>query len=364
MAVYDPTSLGITPPAGGFQEGGWYGGRQYIGGTLSDPGVIHPGSSQVGAGQAVSEEVNKQSAAAQNVPHDQFTKYLQDQRQQSAGVTPAPQPAPAPTRQTELPSGTAGAGLGTMTAPETPNLPEMYKSLIDSSGVKQKEEQLAASEKQFLEERNKITDNPFLTAGIMDQRLRRLKQAYEKETAPLRSQIEMAKADVETQLNLQSRQIDINSNAVQLALNWTNTLLGMGALDNASGEDIAAITRTTGISSSMIQSAIAANKAKNIETSVSTWSDGTNDYFVTVDQSGNIVNRQLIGPSSSGSGFSGADFLSGLLGGGATTDPVLDSIINEVVTPTYSPSMGIGSWYVDELGRSWQYESSGWALRG
>ena len=42
LAVYTPQSLGIKPPSEGFQEGGWYSGRQYIGGTLSDPGFIHP----------------------------------------------------------------------------------------------------------------------------------------------------------------------------------------------------------------------------------------------------------------------------------------------------------------------------------
>src|SRR3990167_7214222 len=89
MAVYSPESLGIKAPAGGFSQGGWYSGRQYWGGTLSDPGVIHPSSNQQGAGQAVSAEVNRQSAAQQGVSPQQFEGYLQQQRQQSAGVQPA-----------------------------------------------------------------------------------------------------------------------------------------------------------------------------------------------------------------------------------------------------------------------------------
>ena len=45
-AIYDPTSLGIKPPSGGFQVGGWYSGRQFWNGTLSEPGQIHPSSNQ------------------------------------------------------------------------------------------------------------------------------------------------------------------------------------------------------------------------------------------------------------------------------------------------------------------------------
>lgn len=52
---------GITAPAGGFQQGGWYSGRQYWNGTLSAPGVINSQSDQQGAGQAVSQEVISQT---------------------------------------------------------------------------------------------------------------------------------------------------------------------------------------------------------------------------------------------------------------------------------------------------------------
>jgi len=73
MATYSPQSLGIKTPSGGFQQGGWYSGRQYWGGTLSDPGVIHPSSNQSGAGQAVSNEV-----VSQTNPNN--VSYLQTQK--------------------------------------------------------------------------------------------------------------------------------------------------------------------------------------------------------------------------------------------------------------------------------------------
>jgi ElaB/YqjD/DUF883 family membrane-anchored ribosome-binding protein len=50
-----------TAPAGGFQQGGWYEGRQYWDGTFSEPGQINKLSNQQGAGQQVSKEVIAQT---------------------------------------------------------------------------------------------------------------------------------------------------------------------------------------------------------------------------------------------------------------------------------------------------------------
>ena len=101
MAVYSPESLGIKAPSGGFLTGGWYSSRQYWNGTLSEPGVIHPSSSQQGAGQAVSNEVIAQTAP-ENV------SYIEQQRQistsqVSANQIQAPVNIPLPTQtQTSL----------------------------------------------------------------------------------------------------------------------------------------------------------------------------------------------------------------------------------------------------------------------
>lgn len=74
MATYKPGDLGID--ISGYGDGAWIQGRQLWNGTLSDPGVIHPDSNQQGAGQAVSSEVNQQSATQQGVSIEQFDSYL------------------------------------------------------------------------------------------------------------------------------------------------------------------------------------------------------------------------------------------------------------------------------------------------
>lgn len=304
MPTYSPTQLGIKAPTGGFQQGGWYNGRQYWGGTLSDPGQIHPMSNQVGAGQLVSKEVNLQSDQAQGNKPGDIERYLESQRQKQVktlgttptGMTPATTGATSAGFSTGMTGTSAGltAGAG-VTAPI--NLPSIYQGLYESSGISGREGELVNLEKQYLEAKGKISDNPFLSASMVDQRLQRLEQKYKEQTDPIRSEIAMKRADIETQLNLQSKQFDINSQASRDALNYFNTLLEAGALTNASGEDIAQLTMMTGIPSSALQSAIKTSQEKNKDTQVITSTADSGEVTVSVidKQSGQIISQSSLG---------------------------------------------------------------------
>jgi len=267
----------VAPP-GGFVEGGWYEGRRYLGGQFLAPGEHQPG-------QLVSPEVMAQTDPA-NVA------YIEKQRQQ-AGIVPTP-----------TPSGVSGAGIPTaglgITAPATINLPEMYKGLYESMGISKLEEEYSQKEKEFIEAKAKIDDNPYLSEATRVGRQAKIEKLFAERTANLQRDIVTKKADIEMQLNLQTQQFNIESQVAQQALSQFNSLLGMGALDNATGETIASLTRSTGLSSDMIQAAV--EKSKRGELSVQSYDDGTNQYFVTVDAKGNIVNRQLVGPSGGGRG--------------------------------------------------------------
>lgn len=194
------------------------------------------------------------------------------------------------------------ATTGLLTTQPTIDLPGIYKSLTESSGVSGLEEQYSNLEKQYIEARNKISDNPFLEASIVDKRLARLKGKFEEEIAPIQNKIATRKADVETQLNLQTKQFDINSQLAQTALSQFTALLDAGALDSASGTDIANITRSTGLSSSVIQSAIENKKTANLSTTIQSFDDGIDEGFIiyTIDPQGNMVNqsKQVTGKSS------------------------------------------------------------------
>ena len=295
--TYNPQELGIQAPGGGFQQGGWYSGRQYWGGTLSDPGAIHPQSNQQGAGQLVSAEVNAQSAAAQGVTSQNLEAYLEQQRQQAANVQPAAQQTPVTRQASTTPTGATGTTGAGISQPQTPNLMEAYKTGMESPELKGLQEQLSGMDKEYIEAKGKINDNPFLSEATRVGRIAKIEKLYQERTANIRGDIATKKADVETQINLMTQQFNIDSQASQQALSQFNTLLQLGALDNASGEDIANMTRSTGISSDMIYSAIAANKKKNQNVGVQTFTAENGEVWaVAINQdTGDVVKKTSLG---------------------------------------------------------------------
>lgn len=270
------------------QQGGWYDGQQFWGGTLSAPGVINSQSNQQGAGQAVSKEVIAQTNPA-NVA------YVQQQQQTYKPQPGVAQPTSFPS--TEVSTSGGGEGLG-ITAPETINLPKLYEQLYANSGVRDIEAQLNEKTNAFNTQVSKIKDNPYLSEATMTGKIKKLEDKFNADKLATANEIATKKADIETQLNLQTKQFDINSQVAKQALEQFNSLLTSGALDNAAGEDIANLTRSTGLSSSMIQSAINANKAKNVSTSTIQYDDGTNTGFVIInDKTGEVINKQVISAS-------------------------------------------------------------------
>lgn len=297
--------------------GGWYDGQQFWNGTLSDPGVINSQSDQQGAGQAVSKEVVNQTNPSN-------WDYLQKQNPSlassgSSGSTPNWSSTSGFSPPSTSVTGAELSGMFNNTA-STLNLPELYQSLYNSSGIAGLESDYAAKQQAYNQAQAQINDNPFLSEASRVGRVQKLTMDYNNNIAALQNQIATKKADVEMQLNLKTKQFDIDSQAAQQALSQFNTLLEMGALDNASGEDIANITRSTGLSSSAIQSAINARKAANQkqrETQVISYDDGTNQGYAVIDSTtGEIINKQVISASKSadsgGSGGSGGGGTQGL----------------------------------------------------
>ncbi len=301
METFSPESLGVQPPREGFQTGGWYQGRQFWNGTLSQPGVEHPSASSATAGQTVSREVNLASDVTQGNQPGDIEKFLAKQRESAAGVPPAGVPGGVP-QGAGVPGGAGipgGAGVpGGISAPNAINLPELFKSLTASSGIGESETKLSDQEKSFIEAKGQINDNPFLSEATRVGRVAKLEKLFAERTANLRGDIATKKADIEMQLNLETKQFDINSDLAKQGLDMFNSLLNSGALDNASGEDIATLTRSSGISSSMIRSAVQANRAKNVQTSTISFDDGTNQGFAVINsQTGEIISRQNVASS-------------------------------------------------------------------
>lgn len=266
------------------QQGGWYDAQQFWGNTLSNPGQINTQSDQSGAGQYVSKEVVQQTNPAN-------WGYIQ-QQQKAQNVTPAPTtPSPTPTE-----SNNGGAGLG-LTTPAPIDLPKLYESLYSSSGIRDAEAGLTDKTNQYNAAVDKIKNNPYLSEATMTGRLSKLEAKFTADSQNVKNDIAMRKADVETQLNLQTKQFDINSQAARDALDRFNSLLGSGALNSASGEDIANLTRSTGLSSQAIQSAIDATKKKNTNTQVITSTSDSGEVTATVinQDTGEVIKQTSLG---------------------------------------------------------------------
>ena len=225
--------------------------------------------------------------------------------------------------------GTSGGGTGipggvAFNQP-TIDLPKLYEGLYKSSGISDIERGLSDKTMAYNAAVGKIKDNPYLSEATMTGRISKLTDKFNADQANIKNDISMRKADIETKLNLQTKQFDINSEQAKLAWDQFNSLLSSGALDNASGQDIANITRATGLSSSMIQSAIGVSRAKNapkaekVNTQVIQVDDGTNVSAVVINQdTGEVINKQVIGASTP----TADEVKAGLetTGGGTTSD--------------------------------------------
>ena len=198
---------------------------------------------------------------------------------------------------------TGGGGIpgGVAFNQPTIDLPKLYESFYKASGITDIERSLSDKTNAYNEQVAKIKDNPYLSEATMTGRISKLTDKFNADQTNIKNDIAMKKADIETKLNLQTQQFDINSKQAQLAWDQFNSLLSAGALDNASGEDIANLTRSTGISSSMILSAIGISKEKNkpkVNTQVIQVDDGTNVNAVVINSdTGQLINTQVIGQS-------------------------------------------------------------------
>lgn len=288
------------------KSGEWYDARQWVNGSLSQPGQIHPEFGGVGAGQQVSSEVNQQSDAAQGNNAGAIDKFIQEQlalQQQQGGNAQVSTPS---TTGTGTGAGIAGSGFA---SPEVPDLASQFKDLMAGSGINEKQAEFSQMEKDFIEAKGKINDNPFLSEASRVGREAKITKLFDERTANIRGDIATAKADAETQLNLQLKQFDLNSQAAKTAMDQFNFLLTSGALDNASGEDIAAITRSTGVSSNLIQSAIQASKKKNVETQVVQSEDASGNVTISVinKNTGEVISQNSLGQVGSGRAPSAGD---------------------------------------------------------
>jgi hypothetical protein len=309
--------LGIKIPTG-TQTGDWIQGRQYWNGTLSDPGTIHPSSTQVGAGALVSKEVNAASAAAQGTTPEKLEAYLQTQRQ----ITPT---TAVPTAVT--PAGvatTAGVTSASLTMPgakTAPNILEEQKKLYASSGitdldtkVTELQASMDAKKAEADKRRAEVNENPFLSEASRVGRIAKIDsllndslQTDNTKLTNLQNQLIAKKADINTQLGLVVQQFNLDKSVLDTNFSMFNSLLSSGALVNANANDINSIASQLGLPFSFIQSAITISAKKNTELKYYEDSNGNVTAVLMDKNTGDALNQTSLGKLAAGTKISGAE---------------------------------------------------------
>lgn len=299
--------LGIKAPEGGFQDLGWYDGYQYKGGTFADArGVIHPDSPQVGAGQKVSEEVNRASAAEQGKSYPEFKAYLDGSNNlnRSGGTTSG-----GGASSLSGYSGSAGGGAAAGGGSSSYNVTEQYDKLYQDLGIDQlksdvqaKADEITARRERLAEAQAFINENPFYAEATRTGKLRRLEEQaqadianIEREQALLQAKVDEANQQLQVRSGLGLQQYELDRQAKADAVSELNTLLQSGA--NLAGLDIEAFSSRTGMSGQTIAALVAATEANEIKPSVIETTDDSGNVTVTViDQNtGAIVGQTSLG---------------------------------------------------------------------
>jgi len=293
---------GIETP----QEGAWYDGQQYWGGTLSQKNQINSLSNQKGAGEQVGAEVRAQSAAQQGVSAQQFDEYLFGKKKQTqasssgGGGSTTKGGGGGSSLSGGVSAGATGADYNV-----TKEYDKLYKDLgIDAlkSEVQAKQAEITARRERLAEASGVINENPFYAEATRTGKLRRLEEQAQadienlaREQALSQANIDEANQQLATKTNLSTQQYQIDRQATADSVAELNTLLQSGAdMSNINIGDFAA---RTGMSVDTISALVAASQAAEIKPTVIQSTDDSGNVTVTVvDQNtGAIVGQTSLG---------------------------------------------------------------------
>lgn len=455
--TYTAEQLGITAPAGGFQEGGFYQGREYVGGTFSDPGTLHPNSPRTGfAGTKVSNEtisqtnpnnvsyINSEIAAQsiQPLPQINYTtsnavgsqveglqstvdkarKTLEDTLGKQKLEVDAKLETARQKEQDTLDK------IGELSTPFRAELEKTQREALHINENFEANQELVNELDQLLTEGNNLIKQQQSVTGLSAIRNPRIQQTM-SDVAARAGVIEAVMAARNSQIAVAENLIDRTVNAMNEdrndQLNYYNTILNLNNRDiislDAESKKIAeeqvgllktdlsraqetqdyvkqllldpntaAIMGKAGVSLNDsietitqkigkaqysqelldMKNEITAKGGKPVASPVGV----PDDQLVSFTDSQGQVHYYKMPASSTGSSGFANDFIKKALGidsvidqtAPISTDEYADiiSITDEVVAPNMSPSAGIGSVYIDTLGRKWVYQSSGWQLAG
>jgi hypothetical protein len=352
-----------TPPAGGFQVGGWYNGQQWNGSSFSAPGVLNMGPQ---AGQAVNPEVIAASNKTQGLAAGTNEAYL---KRQSANPTYTPS-ASVPTNNTGNAVATTPANnTGTGAPLSLGNVPTIDLNAITQAAYNSPE--ISASNQKIMDLQSQVTarqtalskasadinDNPFYSEATRVGKQAKLNAEAQNDIRTITDQITNEqttlagrRADAAIKVNAAQGQYNIDNTAYQEKLSQFNSLVSSGALDNASGNDLATLATETGIPVSMIQSIQQASQKKNNPLSIiQSVNDSGQLSILAVDSTGKVVNTTTIPGAGTTKGS----------GTGTTSQNLGDAL--KVMTPAVVATLNN---YGNISPQDWQQAKAAWLAQG
>lgn len=207
----------------------------------------------------------------------------------------------------------AQSGNQSVSLPQAPtiDLAGEYKSLYDSLGLSGYKEQIQAKQQEILALRGEtdkavslINENPWASAANRTGRIAKLEDQFNRkasvinaEAALIQQQYADARGELDTQMNLKSQQFNIDTANFERSLTQLNSLLDMGALDNASIESLESMASQVGMSSGMIQSMVNAQKQAKINPTMLQHTDDYGNVTVTLidANTGNVIKKESLG---------------------------------------------------------------------
>lgn len=227
------------------------------------------------------------------------------------------QATPATTSATPTTSTSTGTANVSLSQQPTIDLASEYKSLYESLGISALKESVATTQQAILALRStadeqiaKVNENPWFSAATMSGRIAKIENQYNSKASVLSAQATLeqqkytdAVSELNNQLSLKTQQYQYDVTNYQNNLTQLNTLLDMGALDNASLSSLETIASQTGMSTEMIQSMITATKAKNVNPTLIQNTDDSGNVTVTLidANTGNVINQTSLGAVSGSS---------------------------------------------------------------
>lgn len=224
------------------KNGEWIDGKQYWDGQYGEAGVVM-NPNDVGYGKKVSSEVNRASSIAQGKEAGAIDAYLGN--------------LAASNQQSDIvPVGGGAQQAGAF------NLINQYDQLKQESGIDKLTAEISEKEKKLAAAESEINDNPWNSESTRVGRVAKLRETAGNEINNLKNDLSTAMNNINTKLNLQNQQYEMDTERSANALKSVENYLSLGLLDSANEMDITALAQKTGVSPALIKSAIAARKRK------------------------------------------------------------------------------------------------------